>query len=166
MIVVVMGVSGCGKTTVGRLLARRLEWEFHEGDEFHSAANIEKMSDGVPLTDEDRWPWLASIKDRIGRCVETGTDAVITCSALRQRYRSFLAEGVPDIRFVYLRGDASTILARMQSRESHYMKSGMLDSQLASLEEPDEAIEADIRNSPDGIVSFVESQLTRSESPR
>ena len=124
------------------------------------------MSEGIPLTDEDRWPWLASIKEAIAGCIGSGTDAVFACSALRDNYRSFLTAGVQEIRFVYLRGDASTILARMKVRESHYMKSGMLDSQLASLEEPDEAIEADIRQSPDGIVSFVESQLNRSKSPR
>jgi gluconokinase len=163
MIVVVMGVSGSGKTTVGRLLAERLRWEFHEGDEFHSSANIEKMSEGIPLTDEDRRPWLASIKDAIARCIASGSDAVFACSALRDRYRSFLMAGVQEIEFVYLRGDASTILDRMESRESHYMKSGMLDSQLASLEEPDDAIDVDIRNSPDRIVTLIESRLDRSE---
>ena len=166
MIVVVMGVSGSGKTTVGRLLAKRLGWMFHEGDEFHSAANIEKMSEGVPLTDADRWPWLASIKEEIERCIESGSDAVIACSALRGAYRSFLAAGAPEIRFVYLRGDAPTILDRMKSRESHYMKTDMLDSQMAGLEEPEDAIEADIRSSPDAIVAHIESQLSRRQIPR
>lgn len=131
-----MGVSGSGKTTVGRLLAKRLEWVFHEGDEFHTAANIEKMSEGVPLTDGDRWPWLAGIREEIACCIESGSDAVIACSALRGTYRSFLAAGAPEIRFVYLKGDAPTILDRMKSRASHYMKSDMLDSRMASLRNP------------------------------
>jgi gluconokinase len=166
MIVVVMGVSGCGKTTVGRLLAQRLGWIFHEGDEFHSAANIAKMSEGTPLTDGDRWPWLAAIKQEIGRCIASGSNAVIACSALRGTYRSYLAAGVPELRFVYLRGDAPTILDRMKSRESHYMKSGMLDSQIASLEEPSDAIDVDIRNSPDAIVTHIETQLERRQISR
>jgi len=165
MIVVVMGVSGSGKTTVGRLLAKRLGWVFHEGDEFHSAANIEKMSEGVPLTDGDRWPWLAGIKEEIARCIESDSDAVIACSALRGAYRTFLAAGVPEIRFVYLRGDAPTILDRMNTRASHYMKSDMLDSQMVSLEEPEGAIEADIRDSPETIVAEIESQLSRRQVP-
>lgn len=159
MIVVMMGVSGSGKSTVGRLLAGRLGWVFHEGDEFHPAANIEKMSAGTPLTDADRWPWLAGIKKEIDRCVASGSDAVIACSALRDSYRSYLAADAPEIRFVYLKGDPATLLERMRSRESHYMKSGMLDSQIASLEEPGDAIVVDIRNSPDAIVARIETRL-------
>jgi gluconokinase len=159
MIVVVMGVSGSGKSTVGRLLAKRLGWTFCEGDELHSAGNIEKMAMGISLTDEDRQPWLARIKKTIDTCSRTGCDAVVACSALRSRYRSFLTAGTTDIRFVYLKGGASLIRERMSSRESHYMKAGMLDSQLASLEEPDDAIVADIRRSPHDIVSHIAREL-------
>ena len=159
MIVVIMGVSGSGKSTVGRLLARRLGWKFYEGDEFHSANNIAKMSKGISLTDEDRQPWLESLRMVIEACVKDGIDAVLACSALRARYRTFLAAGTPDIRFVYLKGDVSIIRERMSSRPTHYMKADMLDSQVASLEEPDDAVVGDIRRSPREIVSRVAREL-------
>ena len=166
MIVVVMGVSGSGKTTVGRLLAQRLGWAYYEGDEFHSAENIEKMSKGISLDDGDRGPWLASLKEAIDKCADSGTGAVIACSALRRTYRQTLGAGVVDIRFVYLKGDFETIVERMKFRSSHYMKADMLESQFSSLEEPDEAIEIDIRNSPQDIVARIESQLTTAEKSR
>jgi len=156
MIVVIMGVSGCGKSTVGKMLADRQGWRYFEGDDFHSARNIEKMSRGVALTDDDRLPWLANIKKAIDRCVEQGADAVIACSALRQRYRCMLAENVPDMRLVYLKGSPETIRRRLKSREAHYMKAGLLESQFDSLEEPDDAIVVDIRQSPQDIVTHVE----------
>lgn len=166
MIVVVMGVSGCGKTTVGRLLAQRLGWCFYEGDDFHSAANIEKMSKGIPLTDADRWPWLADIRSVIESSSASGTNTVIACSALRQAYRSYLSANAPEIRFVYLKGSTPLIVERMSSRESHYMKSQLLDSQIASLEEPVDAIEVDIRKSPDVIVAQIETQIDRGDEIR
>lgn len=159
MIVVVMGVSGSGKTTVGRLLAQRLGWVYYEGDEFHSAENIEKMSKGISLDDDDRGPWLARLKEAIDKCADSGSGAVIACSALRREYRRTLGAGVADIRFVYLKGDFEIIGERMKSRDSHYMKANMLESQFSSLEEPDDAIEIDIRSSPRDIVARIESQL-------
>ena len=155
MIVVIMGVSGSGKSTVGSLLAAQLGWTFLEGDDFHPPKNIEKMSKGTSLTDEDRLPWLRSLRTIIDSCVENGSDAVIACSALRKRYRRILADRIPEVHFVYLRGDPGVIRERMKVRRDHYMKSGMLDSQFASLEEPGDAIVVDIRNSPQEIVSGV-----------
>jgi len=159
MIVVIMGVSGCGKTTVGRLLAKRLDWAYYEGDAFHPPENIEKMSQGVSLDDVDRGPWLASIKEVIDRCADGASDAVFACSALRRTYRRTLSADVADIRFVYLKGDSQTIRGRMKSRDGHYMKANMLESQFSSLEEPDDAIEVDIKNFPQDIVERIESQL-------
>ena len=159
MIVIVMGVAGSGKTTVGKLLARRLGWCFYEGDGFHPVANIEKMSAGVPLTDGDRWPWLESIKKELDRCSEQGTHAVVACSALRDRYRSYLAADISDLRFIYLKGDPPTIRERLKSREHHYMGASMLESQLASLEEPEGAILVDIAHPPDEIVARIRAAL-------
>jgi gluconokinase len=159
MIVVIMGVSGSGKTTVGRLLAQRLDWPYYEGDEFHSPGNIEKMAEGIALTDEDRFPWLASIKTVIDQSIINGSDAVVACSALRREYRSYLAASINGIRFVYLKGTLSVIRDRMKCREGHYMKSGMLESQFASLEEPDDAIVVDVKESPEDIVARIEREV-------
>ena len=159
MIVVIMGVSGCGKSTVGGLLAKQLGWAYHEGDAFHSAENIDKMSRGVSLDDDDRGPWLAAIKEAIDRCVDDASDAVFACSALRRAYRSALSADIVDIRFVYLKGDFETIRERMKSRDGHYMKATMLESQFSSLEAPGDAIEIDVGNSPQGIVDRIKSQL-------
>ena len=155
MLVVIMGVAGSGKTTVGELLARSLGWTFFEGDSFHPASNIEKMSHGSPLTDADRWPWLERIREEMRRCAGRGTNAVVACSALRESYRAYLAADLPDVRFVYLRGDPSTILERLGSRERHYMGPEMLASQLASLEEPTDALCIDIDHPPHEIVALI-----------
>lgn len=160
MIIVLMGVSGSGKSTVGRLLAARLGWSFFEGDDFHTPANIDKMSRGVPLSDEDRLPWLARIKSEVDSYCENGLDAVWACSALREQYRTFLADGIADIRFIYMKGDREVIRERIDGRQGHYMKAQMLDSQLASLEEPDAVMVTDIRNSPQEIVSGITRELS------
>lgn len=159
MIIVLMGVSGSGKSTVGRLLAGRLGWRFCEGDEFHPRENVEKMSNGIALTDGDRLPWLARIKNEIDACSGQGTHAVWACSALRRRYRQLLGADISEIHFVYLKGDREVLLERMAARRDHYMKVDMLDSQLGSLEEPDVAIMADIRSSPQDIVSHIVREL-------
>lgn len=167
MIVVIMGVSGCGKTTVGRRLAQRLDWKYYEGDAFHPVENIQKMSKGIALTDDDRLPWLASIKKVIDQCCEGGSDAIVACSALRRDYRFYLAANIPEIRFVYLKGEFSIIRERMKSREGHYMKAGLLESQFASLEEPDDAMVIDIGESPKEIVSRVVREMgVRAKSQR
>lgn len=137
---VIMGVSGCGKTTVGRLLAERLGCAFFDGDDDHPPRNIEKMSRGIPLTDEDRWPWLDRIAARIrGVIQEENGRAVLACSALKRAYRDRLRGGVasdPRIHFVYLHGPEELLLERMNRREGHFMSPGMLRSQLDTLEDP------------------------------
>jgi carbohydrate kinase (thermoresistant glucokinase family) len=136
MIVVVMGVSGSGKTTLGRALARELDAEFLEGDQFHPEANIAKMSRGEPLSDADRWPWLDRLADELAREREAGRNVVLACSALRRSYRDRLRRGASNLRLVYLNGDKSLILERLQACTEHFMPAGLLDSQFAALEEP------------------------------
>ena len=132
--VVVMGVSGCGKTTVARALADALGWTFAEADDFHPAANIEKMEAGHPLDDDDRAPWLAAIRDWMRERADAGQDAVITCSALKRAYRDVLRDGGPRVVFLHLDGDRETLAARMAGRSGHFMPGSLLDSQLADLE--------------------------------
>jgi gluconokinase len=134
MIIVVMGVSGSGKTTVGELLAERLGWEFADADEFHSAANVAKMHAGTPLTDADRAAWLRAIAAWIDDHVATGKDGVVTCSALKRAYRDRLRG--PGVRFVYLEGDRELIAGRMASRRGHFFPATLLDSQFRDLEPP------------------------------
>ena len=143
MIVVVMGVCGCGKTTVGKALAAALGWRFFDADDFHPPANIEKMAAGIPLTDTDRWPWLDRLAAEMGAIERAGGHAVLACSALRQAYRDRLAVA-GDVRFVHLRGDRATIAARVAARPGHYMPATLVDSQFAALELPAEAIDVDI----------------------
>src|SRR3954466_11975843 len=128
-----MGVSGSGKTHVATGLAKRLGWVFAEGDDFHPAANVEKMRAGIPLTDDDRWPWLATLAEWIGEQEAAGQDAVLTCSALKRVYRGVLADGHPSVGFVHITASAETIRRRLESRRGHYMPASLLDSQLASL---------------------------------
>src|SRR5258708_5284695 len=135
-VIVVMGVSGSGKTTVAAELAHRLGWQLAEADMFHSPANVEKMRSGIPLTDEDRWPWLAAIAKWIDAARASGKPGVITCSALKRRYREIIIGDRPHVRLVYLKGDYDLIAARMAVREHHYMPVGLLRSQFDALEEP------------------------------
>ena len=137
---VVMGVSGSGKTTVARGVAVRLGWVFAEGDDFHPAANVEKMHAGHPLTDEDRWPWLRALADWIGAREAAGENAVLTCSALKRSYRDVLCTGHPSVLFAHVTASAETIRRRLEQRRGHYMPASLLDSQLATLEplQPDE----------------------------
>jgi gluconokinase len=137
-VLVVMGVSGSGKSTVAELLAERLGWELQEGDDLHPPANVAKMSEGIPLTDTDRWPWLQLVAAWIDRHRAEGTHGVITCSALKRSYRDLLAR--PDVEFVHLTVDPEVIANRMQHRAGHFMPPSLLDSQLATLEplQPDE----------------------------
>ena len=134
-----MGVSGSGKTTVAGLLAGRLGWEFIDADDFHSAANVRKMHGGTPLTDIDREPWLASVAAWVDATRTTGRHGVLACSALRRAYRRILVGDRPDVRLVYLRGDRALIASRQAARHNHYMPATLVDSQFATLEEPDAA---------------------------
>ena len=158
MIIVVMGVSGAGKTTIGRLLAQRLQGDFLEGDELHPAANIAKMARGVPLTDADRAPWLAAIRDRIAVAEQQRRTLVVACSALKQQYRDALTAAGPLI-WVYLEGSPALLHARLEQRQGHFMKAGMLDSQIATLEPPRGAIVADAATAPEQIVSDILARL-------
>ena len=144
MIVVVMGVCGCGKSTVGEALAASLGWPFLDADDFHPAANVEKMAQGTPLTDEDRWPWLDRIAAELSTILAHGGHAVLACSALKASYRARLARA-GDVRFVHLVGDFDTIAARLASRQHRYMPPSLLESQFAALEPPADALEVDVR---------------------
>ena len=168
MIVVAMGVCSSGKTSVGTVVASRLNWTFIEGDDLHPPANITKMASGVPLTDEDRWPWLDSIADRMREIDKAGESAVVACSALRQAYRDRLRRSGADLCFLHLTGDVSLIRQRMQNRSGHFMPAGLLDSQLATLEPAgvDEALyEVDItRNVGDLAEAAIKYLTSRSVS--
>jgi gluconokinase len=143
MIVVLMGVCGCGKTAVGRPLAQELGWAFVDADDLHPRANVEKMANGVPLTDEDRWPWYERIVAELQRLTRSGKHVVLACSALKQAYRERLARA-GDLRIVYMKGDAVTIEPRIASRRGHFMPASLLASQFATLEEPSDAIVVDV----------------------
>ena len=143
MIVVLMGVCGCGKTTVGRPLAQELGWTFVDADDLHPRANVEKMASGMALTDEDRWPWYERIVAELQRLTRSGTHVVLACSALKQAYRDRLARA-GELRIVYMKGDAATIEPRIGSRRGHFMPASLLASQFATLEEPPDAIVVDV----------------------
>ncbi|NHN55341.1 gluconokinase [Calidifontibacter sp. DB0510] len=138
--IIVMGVSGSGKTTLAEGIARRLGWMYAEGDDFHPAANVAKMRAGIPLTDEDRWPWLRQIGEWITQQEKSGRSAVITCSALKRSYRDLLRENRPGVRFLYLDVPREVLAQRLAERKGHYMPASLLDSQLDTLEalQPDE----------------------------
>ena len=161
VIVLLMGPAGSGKTTAGKLLAEQLSWEFADGDDFHPPANIAKMSGGIPLTDEDRLPWLQSIREAIERWLAQGRNVVLACSALKRSYRDLLGlhSNAKDIKLVYLQGTYDLLLERLHSRKGHYMKEQMLLSQLRDLEEPTDAITIDVSNSPEQIVSEIRKRL-------
>ncbi len=131
-----MGVSGCGKSTIALMLAHRLNWIFEEGDWFHPPSNVEKMHNGVPLTDEDRWPWLHGIAAWIDATRRVGNHGTVACSALKRAYRDILVGERPDVRIVYLKGERDLIARRLAARDGHFMPPSLLESQFATLEEP------------------------------
>jgi gluconokinase len=133
---VVMGVSGSGKSTIGERLAGRLGWTYEDGDKFHPAGNVAKMSAGHPLSDADRWPWLRAIAEEIDRVCAAGQRAVIACSALKRTYRDILLHGRSDVRIIYLKGTKELIASRLGQRKHHFMPPGLLDSQFRTLEPP------------------------------
>jgi gluconokinase len=145
VILVLMGVCGCGKSTVGEALARAIGCRFLDADDFHPQPNVDKMARGVPLTDEDRWPWLDILADELRRILASGEHAVLACSALKEAYRQRLKRA-GDVRIVYLKGDQATIAGRLAARQHAYMPPTLLPSQFAALEEPEDALVVDIRD--------------------
>jgi gluconokinase len=161
MILIAMGVSGAGKSLIGEMLAERLHCTFTDGDAFHSAANKEKMHQGIPLTDDDRWPWLETIRAAIEEKQRAGETAVFTCSSLKRSYRDVLRAGDRDVCFVYLHGTMDVLKERLGSRTGHFFDPSLLQSQLDTLEEPgeDEAITESIELTPEQIVDNVIEKL-------
>lgn len=158
MVVIVMGVTGAGKTTVGRLLAERLGWEFADADDFHPASNVEKIRRGISLTDDDRWPWLARLHTAIAGWLGDKRDVVLACSALKRDYRRELEVGT-EVRFVYLKGTAELIAKRLRSRHGHFAGEQILTGQFADLEEPEAAVTVDIAATPAEIVAEIRQKL-------
>ena len=165
-VLVMMGVSGSGKTTVAKGVADRLGWQMLEGDKLHPPANIAKMSAGTPLDDEDRWPWLHAIAAAIDDWRTKGVSGVVACSALKRAYRDILIGSRTDVVLVYLQGSHDLIATRMAARHGHFMPPGLLDSQFAALEEPGEAehpIVASIAPAPDAIIETIIEKLQQRE---
>ena len=162
---IVMGVAGSGKTTIAQALAERIGWTFKDGDTFHPASNVEKMSRGQPLTDEDRWPWLSAIAAEIDRAISAGDPVIIACSALKRAYRDVLIGQRTGVRLIYLKGGRDLILQRLRARKGHFMPPQLLDSQFATLEEPrgdEHPVVVDIDASVAVIVESIVGQLRRS----
>lgn len=155
---IVMGVVGAGKTTVGKLLARQLGWEFVDADSFHSAANIEKIRQGIPLDDADRAPWLEAIRDAMVKWIGEDGDVVLACSALKRSYRERLRVG-PEVKLVYLKGSYKLIDERLRLRQGHFAGEKLLASQFAALEEPEDAVAVDVGGSPEEIVAEIKVRL-------
>jgi gluconokinase len=158
MIVIVMGVTGAGKTTIGLLLAAQLGWKFADADDYHPASNVEKMRQGVPLTDNDRGPWLDRLHAEITAWIAGNRNVVLACSALKRSYRDQLAAG-PEVRFVYLKGSPDLIANRVRDRHGHFAGEQILTGQFADLEEPNEAVTVDISAPPQQIVNEVRTKL-------
>ena len=162
VVLVLMGVSGSGKTTVARIIAERLRWPFEEGDALHPPANVAKMAAGHPLTDEDRAPWLAKVADWVDARLDAGESGVITCSALKRKYRELIDRRGERVEFVYLHGSRELIATRLATRQGHFMPSSLLDSQFATLEEPaadEPVIRVEIGAAPESVAGDVLAAL-------
>ncbi len=159
MVVIVMGVTGAGKTTVGRALAEALGWEFHDGDELHSEASKRKMHLGIALDDADRAPWLAALRKLIESMVSEGRNGVVACSALKQSYRDEIVVDPNSVKVVYLKGSKELIAERLRNRAGHFMNPDLLQSQIDTLEEPRDAVVVDISGAPEAIVRETRSRL-------
>jgi len=161
MVVIIFGVSGAGKTTIGQLLAKELGWSFYEADDFHPRANIEKMRQGIPLMDQDRWPWLESLRELVERCIAAREDAVLACSALKKTYRRYLRVNA-EVKLVFLRGENALIAEQLQRRREHFMNPALLRSQFADLEEPkatEGAIAIELGRGPHKLVQEIKRKL-------
>ncbi|MBW4471175.1 MAG: gluconokinase [Stenomitos rutilans HA7619-LM2] len=158
MIILVMGVSGSGKTTIGTQLAEALHWSFYDADSFHPPINIDKMRHGIPLSDVDRLPWLMALQQAIAGWLQSHTNTVLACSALKSEYRQRLCLS-QQVKQVYLKGSFALIQQRLQQRQGHYMKADLLQSQFDTLEEPEDAIQVDIDQSPSAIVMQIRKAL-------
>ena len=159
MVVIVMGVTGAGKTTVGRALAESLGWEFHDGDELHSEESKRKMHRGIALDDADRAPWLAALRKLIQSMLTEGRNGVVACSALKQSYRDEIVVDPNLVKVVYLKGSKELIAERLRGRTGHFMNPDLLQSQFDTLEEPRDAIVVDISGAPEAIVNEIRSRL-------
>jgi gluconokinase len=159
MVIVLMGVAGSGKTTIGRLLASRLGWPFRDADDFHPALNREKMRHGLPLDDNDRQPWLEAIRASIARSINSNQNVLYTCSALKQSYRKLLRIDPNKVKFVYLKGPAELISERLANRKDHFFNPALLKSQFDDLEEPSDALEVDISPPPETIADSIIAAL-------
>lgn len=168
-VVIIMGVSGCGKSTIGGLLARRLGWEYEDADWLHPASNVDKMHCGIPLTDEDRWPWLKAVAAWIDKTRHSGGHGAVACSALKRRYRDVLIGARADVRLVYLKGDETLIARRVATRHEHFMPRSLLHSQFESLEEPgpdENPIVVSIEPEPREIVAQIAAALNVAKDAR
>lgn len=159
MVVVLMGVSGSGKTTIGQLLAQDLGWPFYDADDFHPPANVEKMRRGIALTDADRDPWLTALRGLIADHLRDGRSAIVACSALKQAYRDRLRLDKDRVRFVYLKGDFALLHRRLDARQSHYAKANLLPSQFETLEEPQDALTVEVGQRPEAVVGLIRRDL-------
>ena len=165
MVVIIFGVAGVGKTTIGKLLAENLGWKFYDADDFHSKENIEKMHNGQPLTDEDRQPWLQSLRDLIQQCLTQNENTVLACSALKKKYRDELRRSA-DVKFVFLRAERAQVVQHLKNRRGHYFDPKLLDSQFADLEEPEsskDAVTVELTGEPRDVASKIESILRQHE---
>lgn len=161
MVIVLMGVTGSGKTTVGQMLARELGWLFYDADDFHPEENVAKMRSGIPLNDDDRRPWLQTLANLIHSGWENQHNMVLACSALKRAYRRMLSHDLEPVKFVYLNGSLDLIKERLEARTGHYMNPKLLESQFDALEEPnpDEAIAIEVAPAPEEIVALLRSKL-------
>lgn len=161
MVIVLIGPMGCGKTTIGKELSKKLEWRFEDGDDYHPPENVAKMGAGIPLNDSDRQPWLTILHDLIQECLQQGEPMILACSALKKKYRGLLGINQKDVVSVYLQGSRDLLAQRIESRTHRYMKKDLLDSQLATLEEPKSGLIVDIADTPKTIVEVIADRLTK-----